>query len=64
LEIMAVPGEEWVEGVKKGGETGLERRTVEKLGEKWKDLKSVKTSVLRTKSEEWIKDEGEGWVKK
>lgn len=63
LEIVGVPGSGLVEEIKASGDTGLKKETVEKLGEAWKDLKSVKVSLLRTKGEEWVK-ESEGWVRK
>lgn len=63
LEIVGVPGSGLVEKIKASGDTGLKQETVEKLGEKWKDLKSLKVSLLRTKGEEWAK-ESEGWVRK
>lgn len=62
LEIVGVPGEGMVEGLKKG-EGFVRREEVEALGGKWKGLKSLKVSVLRTKSEKWV-NEGERWEKK
>jgi hypothetical protein len=63
LEIVGVPGEDWVERIKVGAATGLAEELLMGLGEEWKDLKSVKVSLLRTKEEEWVR-EGTQWEKK
>jgi hypothetical protein len=63
LEIVGVPGEGMVEGLKEGGEALLKKEEVEKLGGKRKDLKSLKISILRTRVEQWVR-EGAVWEKK
>jgi len=63
LELVGVPGEGLVESIKNGGEASVRSGDLENLGKKWRDLKSVKVSLLRTGVEMWIR-EGEGWVKK
>ncbi|KAF4624854.1 hypothetical protein G7Y89_g13315 [Cudoniella acicularis] len=58
LEIVGVPGEAMVEKLKEGSEAGLDTGLLEKLSGKSEDLKSVKVSILRTKGEHWLKENG------
>lgn len=57
LEIVAVPGDEFVEKLKAGGAAGLTDEALGKLAEGSK-LKSVKTSILRTNAEHWVQRGG------
>ncbi len=63
LELVGVPGENLVESIKSGGEASVQSGDLKKLGVRWRDLKSVKVSLLRTRGEMWVR-EVEGWVKK
>ncbi|TVY21274.1 hypothetical protein LARI1_G000468, partial [Lachnellula arida] len=61
LEIVGVPGDEFVEKLKAGGVAGLTEEALGKLAEGSK-LKSVKTSILRTNAEHWVQ-RGGSWEK-
>ncbi|TVY25463.1 hypothetical protein LHYA1_G005734 [Lachnellula hyalina] len=61
LEIVGVPGDEFVEKLKAGGVAGLTEEVLGKLAEGSK-LKSVKTSILRTNAEHWVQYQG-SWEK-
>lgn len=63
LELVGVPGMEMVEGLKEGKEIGVRVGELLRLGEKWRELRSVRVSLCRTKGEEWVR-EGEEWVKR
>ncbi|TAQ85934.1 hypothetical protein B7494_g5750, partial [Chlorociboria aeruginascens] len=63
LEIVGSPGEELVGRLMDGGEVGLKKADLEGLSEGCRELRSVKVSILRTKVQEWSKEE-EGWVLK
>ena len=62
LEIVGVPGEGMVQGLKGGGDL-LTNGLLDTLGAKCEGLKSVTVSVLRTRGETWAREET-GWVKK
>ncbi|KAE8450377.1 hypothetical protein EG329_006451 [Mollisiaceae sp. DMI_Dod_QoI] len=62
LEIVGVPGVELVEKMKGGEMVGLSKEWLEKLARKWKGLKSVKISILRTKMEQWV-NRSDVWTK-
>jgi hypothetical protein len=57
LEIVGVPGEGMVEGLKKYGPL-LRKEDIDRLAEKCKALKVLKVSVLRTRSEHWTRSDG------
>ncbi|TVY46076.1 hypothetical protein LOCC1_G001758, partial [Lachnellula occidentalis] len=61
LEIVGVPGDDFVEKLKAGGVAGLTEEALGKLAEGSK-LKSVKTSILRTNGEHWVQ-RGGSWEK-
>ncbi|KAL2070472.1 hypothetical protein VTL71DRAFT_13498 [Oculimacula yallundae] len=61
LELVAVPGKEFAESIKKGETSGLSADVLAAVVVAGcKKLKSVKVSVLRTRSELWV-CEGEAW---
>ncbi|KAH6723269.1 hypothetical protein BKA61DRAFT_586134 [Leptodontidium sp. MPI-SDFR-AT-0119] len=64
LEIVGVPGLEFAESIKEGGKSGLSADVlVGVVAAGCKSLKSVKVSLLRTRSELWVL-EGEVWTLK
>jgi hypothetical protein len=62
LEIVGIPGEEFVEKLKGSGVVQLTKEALARLSENSKSLKSVKTSILRTNAEQWVQHEG-SWEK-
>lgn len=64
LEIVGVPGLEFAESIKEGGKSGLSADVlVGVVAAGCKSLKSVKVSLLRTRSELWVL-EGQVWTLK
>jgi len=64
LEIVGVPGDEVVERIKRDDDKRLlEEEMLESLDGNCKGLMTVKVSILRTRTEEWIR-EMVGWRKK
>jgi len=63
LDIVGVPGEAMVERIKEDEAGGLLTDDLLRLLDGCKELKSLKVSILRTKTEEWLK-EGTAWQKK
>lgn len=62
LEIVGVPGDVFVEKLKSDGVTHLTKEALDKLSGTSKDLKRVKTSILRTNVEDWVEQDG-SWAK-
>jgi len=61
LELVGVPGKEFAESIKEGESSGLSKDVLDGVVVAGcKGLKSVKVSVLRTRSEMWVLD-GEEW---
>ncbi|KAK0119831.1 hypothetical protein ONS95_011263 [Cadophora gregata] len=61
LELVGVPGKEFAESIKEGETSGLSKDVLDAVVlAGCKSLKSVKVSVLRTRSEMWVL-EGEEW---
>lgn len=65
LELVGVPGKEFAESIKEGESSGLSKDVLDGVVVAGcKGLKSVKVSVLRTRSEMWVLEEGEWKLKK
>ncbi|RDL39972.1 uncharacterized protein BP5553_04312 [Venustampulla echinocandica] len=65
LELVGVPGEGLVDKLT-AGEQGAGQLTAEmltKVSEVCPELSSVKTSILRTKGEHWMRESGGSWKK-
>ena len=63
MEIVGVPGEGMVEKLKRFEGPQLKKGVLEELGGKWKGLKSLKISILRTRVEQWVR-KGAAWEKR
>lgn len=62
LEIVGVPGQQFVEKLKTESVVHLTKEKLNTLSEKSNDLQSVKFSILRTNAEQWARKEG-AWEK-